>query len=298
MINRGNYRMDIFDSVGAAQAFETTVDEACGRFGWVVHAYVLMRNHFHFALETPEPNLVEGMHWLQSTFATRFNRYRQEAGHLFQGRYQSLLIEDDAALLRVVDYIHLNPVRAKIVPLEQVGIFRWSSLRRFQRGSGDRPKWLSAVRWMGALQLADDPEAWRPYAEHLAEVAAKTNPDHEGAELCRGWAIGTSGWRRALAKEHQHLALQRGVSAHEIQELKHARWADALETVLRQAGRDAESLKTSRKGVAWKREVAAELRRSVGAPHGWLAEHLHMGTANSVRAWLNERPQKNMHISA
>jgi putative transposase len=70
-----------------------------------------MRNHFRLVMETPEPNLVDGMHWLQSTFATRFNRLRGESGHLFQGRHQSLPIENSAALVRVVDYIHLNPVR-------------------------------------------------------------------------------------------------------------------------------------------------------------------------------------------
>ena len=56
--------------------------------------YVLMSNHYHLALETPEPNLVEGMRWLQSTFANRFNRFRGERGHVFQGRYNAILIED------------------------------------------------------------------------------------------------------------------------------------------------------------------------------------------------------------
>ena len=100
VINRGNYRRDLFLSVGEAQAFLETLREARDLMGWHVHAYVLMRNHYHLAVETPEPNLVEGMHWLQSTWATRFNRFRQERGHLFQGRYQSLLIEDASALAR------------------------------------------------------------------------------------------------------------------------------------------------------------------------------------------------------
>jgi putative transposase len=112
VINRGNYRRDVFESVGAARAFEAALLEACELFGWLLHAHAVMRNHFHLALETPEPNLVEGMHWLQSSFATRFNRFRGENGHLFQGRYKSLLVEDGAALGRVADYIHLNPVRA------------------------------------------------------------------------------------------------------------------------------------------------------------------------------------------
>ena len=89
VINRGNYRRDLFETVGSAEAFLETLFEAAGRWRWRVHAYVLMRNHFHLAIETLEPTLGEGMHWLQSTLATRFNRFRQESGHLFQGRGRS-----------------------------------------------------------------------------------------------------------------------------------------------------------------------------------------------------------------
>ena len=99
-----------------------SLDEACRRHRWRVHAYVVMRNHFHLALETPAPNLTVGMHWLLGTFANRFNRFRDERGHLFQGRYQAQLIEDASALGRVVDYSHLNPVRAGLVAPEAVGI--------------------------------------------------------------------------------------------------------------------------------------------------------------------------------
>ena len=94
VINRGNYRLPVFGSPGAARAFETPLSEASERHHWRIHAHVVMRNHFHLALETPWPNLIAGMHWLESTFATRFNRFRSERGHVFQGRYQSLLIEE------------------------------------------------------------------------------------------------------------------------------------------------------------------------------------------------------------
>ena len=60
VINRGNYRQNVFEAKGAAEAFEHCLGETCGRFGWVVHAYVVMRNHFHLAVETPEPNLAQG----------------------------------------------------------------------------------------------------------------------------------------------------------------------------------------------------------------------------------------------
>jgi len=89
VINRGNYRTALFQTAGARAAFEACLFEACAKSGWLLHAFVIMRTHFHLAIETPGGNLVSGMHWLQCTFATRFNRLRDERGHLFQGRYKA-----------------------------------------------------------------------------------------------------------------------------------------------------------------------------------------------------------------
>ena len=83
VINRGNYRADIFQTEGARAAFEACLFEACEKSNWVLHAFVVMSNHYHLALETPDANLVAGMQWLQATFANRFNRLRGERGHLF-----------------------------------------------------------------------------------------------------------------------------------------------------------------------------------------------------------------------
>lgn len=83
MINRGNYRSFVFESDGSKRAFEVTLFEACERFGWRLHAYCLMGNHFHLCLSTPEGNLSAGMGWLQGTFAQRFNRFRKAVDHLF-----------------------------------------------------------------------------------------------------------------------------------------------------------------------------------------------------------------------
>ena len=116
VISRGNYRKDLFDG-GAAGSFERTLFEACEKRGWLLHAYVIMSNHYHLALETPAGNLVEGMRWLQGTFGIRFNAFRGERGHVFQSRYKSLVIEEGRPLLGLVNYIHLNPVRAGIVDL-------------------------------------------------------------------------------------------------------------------------------------------------------------------------------------
>jgi REP element-mobilizing transposase RayT len=80
VINRGNYRQRILQKKGAADAFERTLDEAAGRFAWRIHAYVVMGNHFHLAVELAEPNLSDGMKWLQGTWVRRFNEYRSWTG--------------------------------------------------------------------------------------------------------------------------------------------------------------------------------------------------------------------------
>ena len=287
VINRGNYRRDLFESVGAAQAFEETVIEACEVHGWRLHAHVVMRNHYHLAVETPRANLVEGMHWLQSTFATRFNRFRQERGHLFQGRYQALLIEDSAALARVVDYIHLNPVRAGIVTPEQLGAFRWSSLRRFVREG--RPAIYGSADWLTQRGLTDSVAGWRAYIAYLTELAgSEAEQKRLGLEnLSAGWAIGSQGWKRAMAKDHAQRALSPGVEAGELKELKQAHWTQVLDAELKKWGKTrAEALEDIR-GAKWKIAVTMRLRRE-GAPYAWITAELSMGKPGSVRTYLSQ----------
>jgi len=112
VINRGNYRAWVFREEKTKAAFEACLFEACARCQWRLHAFVIMGNHYHLAMETPLGNLVAGMQWLQATFANRFDRLREEHGHLFQGRFKALLVEPGGALGQVCHYIHLNPVRA------------------------------------------------------------------------------------------------------------------------------------------------------------------------------------------
>lgn len=279
VVNRGNYRRDLFSVRGSAQAFSRALEEACERHGWRVHAYVVMRNHYHLALETPTPNLVDGMHWLQSTFGTRFNRFRAERGHLFQGRYQAILIEDDAALACVAHYIHLNPVRAGAVALDQLASYRPSSLGLLS--TRPRVRWLVADRVLAQLALADTPAGLARYVQYLTELAAdRREQERLGfGGMCRGWAIGTEGWKRALARRHAQLALEPGWRAEEIQDFKEERWRAALEAALRGKRRNpSEGVKYP----GWKYEVARQLRQ-VGAPYTWIARALHTGNPATLR---------------
>jgi REP element-mobilizing transposase RayT len=293
VINRGNYRRDLFEDVGAAEAFLGVLFDATRTYGWHLHAYALMRNHYHLALETPKPNLVEGMHWLQSTIATRFNRYRQERGHLFQGRYQSILLEDFATVGRIADYLHLNPVRAKIVPPEKVLNYRWSSLQRFVRGP--RAPGMVAADWLSARGgWQDDAEGWASYQQYLVALGqSEAEQKRQGLEgLSRGWAIGTSGWRQALAKEYSHLRLTGGLERGESKALNEGSWEMCLSELLQRVGKGAADLQTRPKKQAWKVELAQRLRHEAGASVVWIARTLCLGQPASVRSYLarNQNP--------
>jgi REP element-mobilizing transposase RayT len=292
VINRGNYRRDLFLSVGEAKAFLETVREARDVMGWRVHAYVLMRNHYHLAIETPEPNLVDGMHWLQSSWATRFNRFRQERGHLFQGRYQALLIEDAAALARVVDYIHLNPVRAKIVPAEQVGNFRWSSLPGILRGDG----WVDNGGWRGRGRYGEEDSARKDYERLLIALGRdEARWDSLGLKsLSVGWAIGTAAWRHAMAKEFQQRALEPGLELAEVREIRERSWEDAVQAALLSAARTDADLVTLPLKQPWKLAIATQVRCQGGAPWAWLAQRLHLGRA--VALWSYFCRQKRLTL--
>lgn len=300
IINRGNYRKDLFESVGAAEAFLKVLAEATPRFGWKLHAYVLMRNHYHLALETPSPTLVQGMHWLQSTLATRFNRFRRESGHLFQGRYKSILIEDLAALCRVVDYIHLNPVRARIVAAEQVGNYRRSSLVRFLKGS--RFAGLTAADWLAAHGgWRDDAEGWTRYREHLVELGRDEGRwKAAGLEgLSRGWAIGSSGWRRKLAEEYAQRVLEKGMERDEVSELRENVWSLCVEGELAALGKTHDDLACRPRKQPWKLELARRVRDKSAAPYRWLADALDLGRPESLRSYLcRQRKSENQQRTA
>ncbi|HWY75166.1 MAG TPA: transposase, partial [Verrucomicrobiae bacterium] len=90
---RGNQGQPIFKDVQDRKRFLETLQESHEKTGWLVHAYVLMRNHYHLLVETPEGNLVAGMKWLQGAYTQRYNARHEVFGHLFQGRYKALILD-------------------------------------------------------------------------------------------------------------------------------------------------------------------------------------------------------------
>jgi len=279
VISRGNYRSAVFARETTKQAFLRCLDEASQKAGWVVHAWCVMSNHYHLCVETPRPNLVEGMRWLQSTFAIRFNRLRKERGHLFQGRYKALLVAPEA-VGAVCHYVHLNPVRAGLVPTAELPKYRWSSIPDFLAPKL-RPRWLSVVAALiDAGGLDDTPAGRARYLEYL-ELLQQDEPAKRElgfAEMSKGWAIGTRDFRKELIQVHAHLAKALSTGEGSPREIAQELWEERLSAYLHALGKKPEHIFHEPKGADWKVVLAATMKQQTTASNPWLARHLHMGS--------------------
>ena len=295
VINRGNYQWDVFGSAGAAKRFVETLEETVKQFEWELGAYVVMRNHFHLAVRTPQPNLSAGMQWLQATFATRFNRMRGERGHLFQGRFKALVLENEGVWARVADYIHLNPLRAGIVEAEHLAQFRWSSLGQFV--SGDCFQGLEASAWLETQGLLNQGEDWQLYIRYLMQkhTSESSKSSSEQASFTRGWAIGSKDWKRQLTEKFAQ-ADDTAPNAEYLapKEMQALRWETRFGELLREAGREKSNIADSRKQPAWKWRIADRMQEEMGVPLVWLAGALKIGRTATLRTAL-WRMRKNVY---
>lgn len=290
VINRGNYRRDVFAPKGAAAAFEQCLFEACEKYGWRLHAFVIMRNHFHLAVETPQPNLSLGMKWLQGTWAMRFNRFRGETGRPFQGRFKALHVEPGELLAQVCHYIHLNPVRAKVLPADRAGEFARGSLAWFVRR--DRPKWLVPdTVLVESGGLADTPAGWRKYLDYLgflAEEDAKLKQERFG-RLSRGWMVGSKAFKQALQQDLAALGadLEKAqlLGTGPIPEWREENWEERLKLGARLLKIDLARL-PAKKSAPAKVRLATLLKLGTSVSNGWLAERLAMGQPASVSQFV------------
>ena len=140
VLSRGNEKREIFLDEKDHLRFLDTLGKMVQRFKLELHAYVLMKNHFHLLVHTKEANLSRAIQWLGVSYSVWFNRKHQRSGHLFQGRFKSFLIENDRYLTSMCLYVHGNPVRAGIV--KRLSDYRWSSYQAYADKRYEVP-WLT-----------------------------------------------------------------------------------------------------------------------------------------------------------
>ena len=291
VMNRGDRREDIFLDEEDRLRFLDTLSQACSRTDWQVHAYCLMRNHFHLVVETPQPNLCAGMQWFLGTYTARFNRRHKLAGHLFSGRYKSLMVDGSGGgyLKSVCDYVHLNPVRAKLLGPEQaLQEYRWSSYVEYLKPPSRRAPWLRVERLFGEWGIGQDGAAGRRQFEQVMEKRKQEEQNLENGDwkqLRHGWCWGEKTFREHLLEVigeqqgEQHHGEEIGESVVKAERL--------LRGHLAGAGWTEEQLAQSRKGDRVKVGIAAQLRAETTMSWKWIAGRLHMGhwrtAANAVR---------------
>jgi putative transposase len=125
--SRGNARQDIFKTKKDFKDFLIILKENTERYNWQCYAYCLMSNHYHLLIKTLDPNLSQGMRQLNGVYTQKSNYNHKTVGHIFQGRYKAILVDEEKYFYELVRYIVLNPVRAKMVKNPEN--YHWSSHR-------------------------------------------------------------------------------------------------------------------------------------------------------------------------
>ena len=290
-MNRGDRRERIFQDDEDRKLFWSTLGEACGKTGWQVHALCLMPNHFHLVVETPQANLVAGMKWWLGTYTGRFNRRHRQFGHLFSGRYKALIVDGSGGgyLKTVCEYVHLNPVRAKLLGAgESLRAYRWSSWPEYLKPFRQRPSWLRVHRLFGEMRIPRDSVAGRRELERMVEARRRGEEDPAYQGIRRGWFLGEKALKNELLAQmkekmgEEHYGAERAETAEAEaerivkEELKRRRWEEA-------------DLEGRAKGDAGKVAMAVRLRGETVMTVKWIAVRLRMGAPGYVNHLLYQR---------
>jgi REP element-mobilizing transposase RayT len=297
---RGNRQEPIFKDDKDHEMFLDTLGEVVERTGWRIHSFVLMGNHYHLLIETPEPNLVDGMRWFQGTYTQRFNSRHKLWGHLFQGRYKALLVDAEGDYFSTVaNYIHLNPARAKCFDFQQGSLsdFAWSSYLGYLRPR-IRPEWLCVDRVLGALGLGDTPKGRATYLNYMKKRVLEisrsgdcSNTDAMWKEIRRGWVLGSQEFVEemkealevAVVDKRRDSFMGEAVRVHDESEAQRL-----LQYGLGVCGLVEDDFAGLKKSDTRKKAIAWLLRRNTSVRNEWITSRLKMGVASNLARYIRE----------
>ncbi len=301
---RGNRRENIFLDDDDRRFFLLALSQACEMTGWRVHAWVLMGNHYHLFIETPEGNLVAGMKWLQNTYTRRFNVRHRAWGRVFGDRYKAVIVQGDAAnyYQTLMDYIHLNPVRAKLIqPKEKQSVldYPWSSLAGgYALPPTKRALWLAADYGLKSFGLDDTTAGRRRMVERLDRRAVEEEAmacgvpmlpgemDSRTSHLRRGWFWGSQAFAEKMLKLAADLLPKkkaRAFRSSSVAKAHHEGQALAwLEEGRKAADMTLKELKALKSTDPRKAAIAQLLWTRTTVNQAWIAERLGMSSAANV----------------
>lgn len=299
VVSRGNRQEAVFADDVDRQTFLAMLGQTCARTGWQVHAYVLMSNHYHLLLETPQANLVAGMKWLQGTYTQRFNRRHGQCGHLFQGRYKALVVQSGMGHYFVVvsTYVHLNPARAGLLDLQRgrLADYAWSSYPGYLRPERRQP-WLCVDRALNALDLRDDRSGRQEYGrfmeEQVTRIASRDDhleTDQDWSRIRRGWCLGSESFADSLLDRLEGIRSAQSpgsLSGSAIEEHDERQAQRLWEAGMARLGLSPERLRALAKGAPEKRVLAWYIRSRTTVSNAWLAEYLNCGHPANISGYI------------
>ena len=304
---RGNRREPIVFGDKDRAEFVSTLGKLCEKTGWEVFAWVLMDNHYHLAVRTPEANLVEGMKWFQNTYTRRFNLRNNRWGHLYGGRYKAILVEgpDHSKAARwkgyfqtLLEYIHLNPARAGIVDgVDRSTMdFAWGSLAKgYALPPDKRPKWLAVEEGLSLVNLEDTVAGRREYVRRLDELAVSGKNEAGMLEnsggslqstLKRGWYWGSQDFRERILELYGKVVTGKTNRDYQSSQMVKEHGIQQAEEWIREACMHyqvPEKQLVAGKRGDWKRaSVAWRICLGTVVPHQWVAERLGLKSRANV----------------
>lgn len=208
---------------------------------------------------------------------------------LRQGRYKSLIVEEESYLGALLHYVHLNPVRAGMCDVAGLSNYRWSSYW-FLRNPAARPNFLDPTGALWAAgNLADNPRGYRSYEQFLQWLSEDAGARKEMAfdQMCRGWALGSKEFKRELLQSEG--PLKEGsfdrlrMEGKDLKEANELIWDSCLRRSILAAGKTDADLQGDKKSAPWKIWIASELKRHTSALSTWIAGKLTYGGTSTSR---------------
>lgn len=223
ILSRGNQEQDIFLSDADRHLFLATLGEMADRYGIDLYTYVLMGNHYHLLLKTHHANLSKAMQWFGTAYTRRFNIGHNRSGHLFQGRFKSFIVQNDAYLTQLSCYIHRNPLRAGIV--QRLADYPWSSYPVYAYRK-KAPKWLKTSLILSQYSTKNPHQAYRRKVQNYAGEEQSLFED-----LRYGLFLGTKSFADTLKKRFVKTSPQSELP----QQVKLSKDVDAATTITKLA---------------------------------------------------------------
>lgn len=310
---RGDRKEPIVLNDGDRRTFLRTLEDMCDRTGIRIYAYALLNNHYHLVLITPEGNLVKGMAWFQNAYTHRFNTCHNLWGHLFGSRYKAILVEPGGKYFRrVIDYVHLNPVRARLVsPEVGIGHYPWGSLKLLLSSPESRPPWLNSRELLYTFDLEDTAEDRIVYRKRLEEIIRQEGPEKAGrvdrettpsetlqATVKRGWYFGSKKFKdQMLARinDSPHPPQSRGEDGYQGEMMRdhgEMRAREIIRAGCSYFGTDLEKLRSRKKSDVEKVLLAEVIASYTSVRLDWLRNELGLGTRSYASRLINQLRQK------